>query len=437
VSILAIKGDLATLIKAGYSFVVVGKCFNSTTGFEHMSKSMTLLHILAIFIALLLMVNAFLGETGRIPGLITGLILGGLTLWHVRQTHNTPQIDLAKAPPQIEETAASVKSVLPPPESGLYGTVTNPNGDAFYGNSTAYTPDLYYGRLSHQAQILLLDEHVYQNQFDRPIIKVKALSNEWDSEIGKIGWIGLTETSFSDAYQPATQTIKVVTSPNPTPAAKAVPEPIEDDTPGLIKTLRRHSLAYQVSYAKMVDFGAEGITELHAIALDDSDTLHPVAQQLIRDIGQATLDAFDKQLDWLVCPRCFTYFTRHRLQLGPGESVRYCGCRICHQSQKQLQATKGIVVRLNQQTEKPYYMANGELVVNWPAVQTLFDFDTIEIRRADDELVERFAMLVSNDTDPRRQPRYKKMACTIWKRCKLSANTMRVLESVFGQVKVR
>jgi len=98
---------------------------------------------------------------------------------------------------------------------------------------------------------------------------------------------------------------------------------------------------------------------------------------------------------------------------------------------------KGIVVRLDIRAGKPYHLDNGRLVVRWPAVQTLFDFDTVEIRRASDEVVERFAVQVSNDTDPRRQPRYKKIACTVWKQCKLSVNTRRVLESVFGEVELR
>jgi len=68
------------------------------------------------------------------------------------------------------------------------------------------------------------------------------------------------------------------------------------------------------------------------------------------------------------------------------------------------------------------------------ARRALFDFDRVEIIRATDEDVERFAMQVGNDTDPLRKPRYAQMRCSLAPNCHLTENTLRILESLFGRV---
>jgi hypothetical protein len=77
---------------------------------------------------------------------------------------------------------------------------------------------------------------------------------------------------------------------------------------------------------------------------------------------------------------------------------------------------------------------DGILRVNWSVRQSLFDFDEVEITRATDEDVERFAVQVGNDTDKVRQRRYKKMRCVIAPNCQLSENTLRISRSRFGRV---
>jgi hypothetical protein len=80
----------------------------------------------------------------------------------------------------------------------------------------------------------------------------------------------------------------------------------------------------------------------------------------------------------------------------------------------------------------------GEILrVNWLIRRTLFDFDEVEIVRANDEDIERFAVQVGNDTDIIRQPSYKEMRCVISSNCELSENTKRILQHMFGQVKVK
>lgn len=95
---------------------------------------------------------------------------------------------------------------LPPvlPEKNITGTVDSENGDAVYGNDKRYSPDLYYGRVSKDAKVELLDRRVYKNEFETTIIKVKVLENEWKDEIGKICWVGLDVTTLRDRYDPRT-----------------------------------------------------------------------------------------------------------------------------------------------------------------------------------------------------------------------------------------
>ena len=63
-------------------------------------------------------------------------------------------------------------------------------------------------------------------------------------------------------------------------------------------------------------------------------------------------------------------------------------------------------------------------------------FDEVEIVQATDEDVERFAVQVGNDTDPKRKPRYQEMRCVVSPECRLSENSMRILERMFGAVEV-
>ncbi len=63
-----------------------------------------------------------------------------------------------------------------------------------------------------------------------------------------------------------------------------------------------------------------------------------------------------------------------------------------------------------------------------------FDRQGIEIIDATDKQIEQFAIQAGNDTDPYRQPRYKKLTCQIAAESRLTENTIRILESTFGQV---
>ncbi len=82
------------------------------------------------------------------------------------------------------------------------GKVTAQHGDAIYGTSIEYAEDIYLGRLSKGDAIHLEDTTLDWDEYDDPIIKVKALDGD---DAGTVCWIDLDSTSFLDLYDPATR----------------------------------------------------------------------------------------------------------------------------------------------------------------------------------------------------------------------------------------
>ena len=86
------------------------------------------------------------------------------------------------------------------PSTEIKGSVTAKYGAAIYGNNLKYFNKLYIGRLSHKAQVQLLDRRVYKSEFRIDMIKVKVETNQWTAEKGRIGWISLDTTSFKKQF---------------------------------------------------------------------------------------------------------------------------------------------------------------------------------------------------------------------------------------------
>ncbi len=76
------------------------------------------------------------------------------------------------------------------------------------------------------------------------------------------------------------------------------------------------------------------------------------------------------------------------------------------------------------------------LRVNWLRRPKLFDFDWIEIARASDEDVNRFAAQISGDDDRWRGQRYPQMVCVVSPDCHLSETTLFKLRQMFGEVQI-
>jgi len=184
------------------------------------------------------------------------------------------------------------------------------------------------------------------------------------------------------------------------------------------------------AYDAIWERGAETIPALVEAAesmMGLDDFIYPLA----RDIAEDTRQTLRHQVGRLLCPRCLTRCVA--LEIGGWlNKISYYGCRTCSQSLEFLEGR--VVAVLDERMDGAPQVADGTIYLNWLARRSLFDFEAVEIRQAGDEEIERFAVQVGNDTDPYRQPHYAKMACTVSPDANLSPNTLRILESRFGQV---
>ncbi len=162
-----------------------------------------------------------------------------------------------------------------------------------------------------------------------------------------------------------------------------------------------------------------------------------IAAELIKDISRKTTARLKDRLSTVLCAFCHTRCKQYKTLSDSFELLPYYGCRICRQSCKILKGITQVVAILDNRNEDKHFEQDGTLRVNWLKHRSSFDFDEVEIIRATDEDVERFAVQVGNDNDLMRRPLYKKMRCTVASDCKLSENTLRVLRNMFGKPKIR
>lgn len=184
-------------------------------------------------------------------------------------------------------------------------------------------------------------------------------------------------------------------------------------------------------YPKVLAMESEAILDLHLMAQDSGQTMQKVAHRLLEDIGQTTTSRLRPRASQICCPRCLTRFGKHKISLPWWQSVTYYGCRSCGQSKDYLQGK--IIAVLDNPASAQATQQSEEIRVTWQG--TLFDFDTVEIVNATDEAVERFAVMVGNDTDSERKDRYRTINCTVAPGCVLSKNSERVLDRIFGEIK--
>ncbi len=160
-----------------------------------------------------------------------------------------------------------------------------------------------------------------------------------------------------------------------------------------------------------------------------------IASVLLKEIARTSSAQFSDRSSHVFCHSCLARYKAYKWD-PPwlGTSITYYGCRICSQSQKFFE---GIIAILDNRKDDERSECDGILRVNWLKRHSLFDFDEVEIIRASDEDVERFAVQVGNDNDSVRRPLYQKMRCTVAFDCELTENTLRVLRSMFGNVEVK
>jgi hypothetical protein len=150
-----------------------------------------------------------------------------------------------------------------------------------------------------------------------------------------------------------------------------------------------------------------------------------------RAVGQA-LKRISKALKpvraGLLCSSCWTRFEEKE----SAEGALWYACQVCGKAGKTLSGIRELVAVLDEEWSQERESNDGVLRVNWLERRVPFDFDRIEVIRASDYEVERFCIVVGNDTDEYRRARYKSMPWVVAPQCALSENTLRVLRSTFG-----
>jgi hypothetical protein len=195
--------------------------------------------------------------------------------------------------------------------------------------------------------------------------------------------------------------------------------------------LARHVLLYR---------GAQAVDHLDHLRVLTQNELHPLQQQtarwLIESISsETTVHLAQISIEEWLCPECLVH-CQTWTERSWKPALSFYGCRYCHRNWELFYCPAGVVAVLDVQAEN-HTQKNGFLYANWLIHRTVFDFDSVEIIQATDEDVERFAVQVGNDTDLFRKSRYKQMRCIIERECRLSKNTVHILENTFGEISRR
>ena len=214
--------------------------------------------------------------------------------------------------------------------------------------------------------------------------------------------------------------------------SRQAPAPAETLDP-ILDTLIDLSLAHSM----MMMMGGSVIPML-VTAVKHDKRRKALASRLLKDIVIRGPKMSPAELERMLCLDCITRFGRQQIRVSPLIVITYYACRSCGRGHRAEEVDQVVVVldqTLHQVSSLLQRDQNKRLYVNWTAQAELFDFDAVHIWQADDELVERFAVQVGNDTDEFRRRRPAKIDCTISANGHLSENSRRILRHTFGQIK--
>lgn len=184
------------------------------------------------------------------------------------------------------------------------------------------------------------------------------------------------------------------------------------------------------AYPKVVALGGDAIKPLLVIATKDEQR-RPIIFQIVQDIAQQTTKKPKSQASKLLCTRCLKRsFGTCQVKFPEERPVSYYGCQLCGQTRNFFSGK--VIAVLDDKMEASYLLQDKVVRINWLSYRKLFDFDKVEIIQASDEYVERFAVQVGNDVDKRQS--YGQIHCLVSSQCKLSDNTMKILQHTFGVV---
>jgi hypothetical protein len=226
----------------------------------------------------------------------------------------------------------------------------------------------------------------------------------------------------------------------------------------LTQLQERHWAERFIARHLLVDRGGEVVAELQDLTQADVSNLRIRASRLLEligleaaqnqatktratalwlleSIGFETAQRLASDAPNLLCPTCLVRcgLIVYKAAIGLNLTTYY-GCKACGQSRTFRPKDKAVVAVLDETSTVEQVEQPNQIRRAWLKQRLLFDFDWVEIIQARDEAVERFAVQVGNDIDPFRKPRYPTMCCHISPACHLSANTLKVLDSIFGEV---
>jgi hypothetical protein len=271
-------------------------------------------------------------------------------------------------------------------------------------------------------------------------LKLEALRIGRDSSQTRLTLTGPQDTATSDELLTCQDVERLLASPT---AKFNWPGEVQVEARGQILTYKQKEIESNIAflqflfdkccdlldaYPKIIALGGEATSVLLDVRYRPHHPFRSLARQLLQEIEAETTARLKDKVAHLLCPSCLTRCDKVRKR-----SFSFYGCRTCGRS-RELLAVSVLVAVLDSQTESELSKQDKLLRANWSIRRKIFDFDEVEIVRATDEDVERFAVQAGNDTDPIRQPRYKKMRCAIAPDCQLSKNTMRILQYTFGNV---
>jgi hypothetical protein len=132
-----------------------------------------------------------------------------------------------------------------------------------------------------------------------------------------------------------------------------------------------------------------------------------------------------------LCPQCLCRFQKYQAKLGALTDFPYYACRYCHSSQF-IDNVARVIVVLDVDFDVPYAHSNSTLMVNWFEHKEPFDFDEVQIKAADDIIVEEFVMKLRNDVDKLRRKRYSSIRLYLSSDVILTQSKINLLKSTFS-----
>jgi hypothetical protein len=184
--------------------------------------------------------------------------------------------------------------------------------------------------------------------------------------------------------------------------------------------------------AKILAWGVSAIPALHEMGELEFEYLERLRLQLLVAIQNETKERLSGQpSQWWCCDCRVRQVGQIKLQID-SSLYYYYGCQVCGQSQNFFGGR--VVAVLDQQMEVNQVVQDKLIQINWLKYRTMFDFDEVQVLRADDEAVERLAIQIGNDTDPNRKAQLQTITCKVAPDCQLSENTWKILKRTFRQV---